>query len=182
MLVVTRSPGRRVLIGDHSIVQVVEVSDKQVKLGFITRDEVRRVDNPESVLEAAKVEARMERVQSKSNGKAVLPAVYVGVRSLDDGTLDIRASLREEAVDIAGYLKYQLTDKTTIGPPSHEMLVLRMRSERDAEVVKEMAKAGLVNWRVYEVVENDDATVSVLVVRASKRATNTGDVRYVTLF
>jgi hypothetical protein len=168
------------MIGNHSIVQVVSVDGARVKLGFLTRDDVKRVDNPETVLEAAKVEARLERVQKKA-GRPVKPPVYVGIRTFDDGTLDIRASLREEVVDVAGYRKYALTDATKLAPDTHEFLVLRMGSNSDAEVVKAMANLGLINWRVYEVVENDDATVSVLVVRSTRRSKDAGDVRYVML-
>lgn len=180
MLVIERTPGRDILIGDHSIVTVVSIDGDYVKLGFDTRDAVKRVDTPQATMEAARVKARVSRSLVGRSRKMEKPPVFVGVRQLDDGNVDVRASLRHEVVNIAEYDISVVDENSSLGPANHEFIVLRCSDQAEVRSVRKLISSGLLDWRLYEEIEGQDASPYLLCIRATgSKQKGQGDVRYV---
>ena len=97
MLVVGRGRGKEVMIGDHSVVTVVSLSNEGVKLGFETRDRVQRVDSPEQFVEAAKIKARMSHaVTSRLDDMEQVPVFVASTISPTGGAPHIKASFTRD--------------------------------------------------------------------------------------
>jgi sRNA-binding carbon storage regulator CsrA len=180
MLVIGRSVGKETLIGDHSIVTVVSSSGHEVKLGFLTKDSVQRVDSPELVIEAAKIKARLMQEFAPKPDSLVKMPVYVGVRTFDNGEVDLRASLRTEMVDVVGYRVTEVGEYTALAPPNHQFIVLRCMRQEEIETVKKLINARLMNWRFYEQMQHTDGSFYALFVHATARKAG-GDVIYLDL-
>jgi sRNA-binding carbon storage regulator CsrA len=179
-LVIDRRRNQDVVIGDHSVISVVGFDSGEVRLAFHTKDHVQRADWPESMMAAAKIKARSQMIHSQTQQAMQHRPVYVGFKTYEDGRVDIRASLQERVVDVAGYKLAELSDTTNLAPDNHQFLVVRCLDKAEVDVLEKLIVARLLNWRLYEKQEADDATTYVLFLQAVKTREG-GDVRYVDL-
>ena len=185
MLVIGRTSGKKVLIGNHSVVTVVGVDHDTVRLGFDTRDEVQRVDSPTVVLEAAKAEIRAGRKLTSKLAPMEHYGVFVSVGQGKDGSPRIVASMDSTTVSRYGHDVSTVNDTTTTGPPNHQFVMVRCMSNHESEVLQRLSKGGILPWKFYENMEAYDTTVYALFVAAVPMATQGDDplpdVKYVDL-
>jgi sRNA-binding carbon storage regulator CsrA len=180
MLVIDRKVGQEMLIGDHSLITLISVTDDGAKFGFDTRDQVKRVDRPEHVMEAARIKARVSRSLIGRSAMMAHPPVFISTRQLDDGSFDVRASLRREMVAVTGYDVRVVDDRTTLGPANHEFVVVRCSDKAEARAIRKLISTRVLEWRLYEEIEGEDASPYLLFVRATnQKKAGEGDVRYI---
>lgn len=179
-LLIDRRRNEDVIIGDHSVVSVVEMERGEARLAFHTIDDVKRVDRPETVMEAARIKARAQIAHDKvRKGMEPVP-VYVGFKTFENGEVDVRASLKADAVDVAGYRLAQLGADTNLAPQNHQFIVVRCLDKKEIETIEKLILGRMLNWRLYEKREMPDATTYALFIHATKTREG-GDVRYVDL-
>ena len=184
MLVIGRTSGKKVLIGNHSVVTVVGVDHDTVRLGFDTRDEVQRVDSPTVVLEAAKAEIRAGRKLTSKLEPMDHYDVHVSVGRGKDGAPRIVASMDLAIVSRYGHDVSTVNGDTTAGPPNHQFVMVRCMSNHESDVLQRLSKSGILPWKFYESMEAYDTTVYALFVAAVpalQRDDPLPDVKYVDL-
>jgi len=126
------------------------------------------------------VKARLTQENSPQQGAMEQLPVYVGYRTFGNGEIDLRASLRREMVDVAGYRIVEIGEETELAPDLNEFIVLRSMSPAEIDTVKKLIAARLVNWRFYEQITHADGSIYALFVHATKHKTG-GDVRFIDL-
>ena len=105
--------------------------------------------------------------------------VYVGYRQLGNGEVDLRASLRFEMVDIAGYTVAEVNETTEFAPPNHQFLVVRSLNSAAIVTINALVAQKLVDWRFYEQKEAEDTSTYALFVMTTRA--KEGDVKYLDL-
>lgn len=180
MLRIPRPIGSRVIVGDHTVISVVSADSDGAVLGFESRQEITRADSPEYLALAAKVIGRIRHTYAPKEGSLERLPVFVAHRA-DGNSLDVRASLRRETVDLPGYRLAEMTDETRLTPAGHEFLVIRSADPRELAGARKLISSGVLPWVYYETVERPDSTLYSLFVRSVPHngENQTPDVRYV---
>lgn len=182
MLVVGRGRGKEVMIGDHSVVTVVSYDEGGVKLGFETRDRVKRVDSPQQMVEAAKIKARMSHAVTSRRAAMERVRVYVAVSTTTDGEApQIKAAFAKDKASYPGAEVVWVTNETNQGPAHHQFLVIRCGTPEVVDAVKIVFRGEIGSGRVLlDEMEHDDATLYLLFVQTTDQL-NQEDVTYMDL-
>lgn len=180
MLVVTRQRNKRVMIGDHSIITVLGIDreNDEVRLGFITRDPVDRVDWPDKVVKAAKIEAKLLRSNPKKRDKMARLPVFVA-HTVDEEAPQIKAALTRDKATYPGAKVVAVDDTTKLAPKHHQFLVIRCFDSSEVKTIRRLNKQAL-DWVYMDTIEHSDVTVYALFVRTTTQKEE-ADVKYIDL-
>lgn len=177
MLVVGVRTGREVIVGDHTVVTVsaVEGTSGEVKLGFISEDDVHRVSNPQTTMRSAKIKARAKRGAGGKMPPMEHKPVYVA-SYVSDGQPQVKAALSSAKASFPGASISKVDGTTSLSLASHEFVVLRCATERQARALRWFCKT-VAKWPVLDELEDEDSTIYLLLVRTVAEKTG-GDVLY----
>jgi len=181
MLVVGRGRGKEVMIGDHSVVTVVSLSNEGVKLGFETRDRVQRVDSPEQFVEAAKIKARMSHaVTSRLDDMEQVPVFVASTISPTGGAPHIKASFTRDKASYPGAEIVEVDGHTYKGPAFHQFLVVRCATPEVVSALKKVYRSSDQDKAFLDEMEHPDASLYLLFVQATDMEEQ-ADVAYLDL-
>lgn len=181
MLIIARKAGKQVIIGDDSLVTVMSVDttdpvNPEVKLGFDTSGEVKRVDRPETVLKAAKIKATATRGMLKNAPPMEEPPVYVA-SSMHEEEPKIKAALSRSSASYPESELIEVNNSTYICPAYHQFLVIRCASQREEGSIKKLGER-LFGWNFLDREDNSEVFIYLLFIRTT--ITEGGaDVEYV---
>lgn len=181
MLVLTCGKGKEVTIGDHCVLTLISASGSQARIGFITRDRVNRVKDPETVMHAAKIKARVgQNIAPYRDDMKMIP-VFVATAvdtNGDEPIPQIKAALSHENATYPGAQVMAVDATTREGPSHHQFLVVRCATPPEARTTRllmnELGKPFL------DEIELEDASLYLLFIHTVPE-TRTADVRYIDL-
>ena len=181
MLVVNLRNNKQVTIGNHTVITLLKASGSTAQLGFVSRDRVSRVNDPESIMDAARIEARVGRNAVPARKAMEHIPVYVAtnvIKDEDDGWLPtVKAALTHLNATYPQAEVVAINDTTNLAPAHHRFLVARCATPEAAEAVKLALPA--VNRPYLDELEMPDATIYLLFVYTTDQPGH--DVEYVDL-
>ena len=181
MLVVGRGRGKEVMIGDHSVVTVVSFDNAGVKLGFETRDRVKRVDSPSEMVASAKIKARRSHAVTSRLAVIEKVPVFVAVSTTESGDApQIKAAFAQDKASYPGAELVQVNDRTREGPAHHQFLVVRCSTPEVVEAVKIVFRNDDQGRVFLDEMEHADASLYLLFVQTIKEGVPV-DVAYMDL-
>jgi hypothetical protein len=180
-LLLSCGKGKEIIIGDHCVITVVSASGSQARLGFVTRDFVARVKDPETVMEAAKIKARVGQNIAPFREEMESMPVYVATAidmNGDEPTPQIKAALTHANATYPGAKVMAVDGTTHEGPPHHQFLVVRCATPPEAVLVRTLMNE--LGKPFLDEIEHADASLYLLFVQTLPQ-TGGKDVRYVDL-
>ncbi|MEA3242872.1 MAG: carbon storage regulator [Pseudomonadota bacterium] len=180
-LLLSCGKGKEIIIGDHCVITVVSASGSQARLGFVTRDFVARVKDPATVMEAAKIKARVGRNVAPFREEMEKMLVYVATTfdmSSDHPAPQIKAALTNANATYPGAQVMAVDGSTHEGPTHHQFLVVRCATPPEATTVRTLMNE--LGKPFLDEIEHADASLYLLFVQTLPQ-TGGKDVRYIDL-
>ena len=180
-LVLTLSKGSEIIVGDHCVLNLISASGSQARLGFISRDHVTRVKGPETVVQAAKVKARVGQNIAPFRDDMKRIPVYVATAvdtDDDDPKPKIKAALSHENATYPDAQVMAVDATTRAGPSHHQFMVVRCATPPEAVAVRTLMNE--LGKPFLDEIELEDASLYLLFIHTVPEA-RTADVRYLDL-
>lgn len=167
-VILERSEGKKVIIGDHTLVTVLGVRDNSVRLAFDSVDKVNRVDNPKMLRVASEIEAAASRTVGRRADPMLEPPIYLAYH--DEGYL-MGATLSQEVMhSFGGDLEIEtVKSMDDILPNGPSLLLIRVTARRDAEVLKAATQALGPNLTLRSMAELEDGMIYMLYQKAGDK-------------
>lgn len=181
MLVINLRTTKKVMVGNHTVITLMKASGSTAQMGFVSRDRVSRVNDPESIMRAARIEARVGQNAVPARKAMEHIPVYVAtnvIKDENDGWLPtVKAALMHLTATYPQAEVVAINDTTQLAPAHHRFLVMRCATPEAAKAVKLALPAA--NRPYLDELEMPDATIYLLFVYTTDQPGN--DVEYIDL-